>query len=416
VDVIYLNPIFEAASNHRYDTGDYMKIDPILGGEADFRRLCEKAGARGMHVLLDGVFNHTGSDSRYFNRKGLYDGIGAAQSQDSPYYHWYKFRCWPDDYACWWGVKSLPETDKSDEGFIRFSLEGEDSVVKRWLRAGASGWRLDVADELPRAYVERLRAAVKAEQPDAVVIGEVWEDASAKTSYGVRRRYLMGRELDGVMNYPAREAVVGFVTGKINAAEAAGALMTLHEHYPAPSRRCMMNLLGTHDIARILTVLGCDDAAFALPRMGKAAYRLSAQEYAKGKAGLRLASALQYMLPGSPCLYYGDEAGLAGFEDPLNRRCYPWGNEDGDLLAWYRALGTMRRQYRRLFQQGALEIAPLGDGALRICRCVGEERIVAVVNRGDAPLQIDIGQDSKVIAGEGCSPLPPGGVTISVNK
>lgn len=412
VTTLFLSPIFEAASNHRYDTGDYMKIDPMLGDEADFRRLCEKARERGMRVLLDGVFNHTGNDSRYFNARGLYDSVGAAQSQDSPYVDWYTFRHWPDDYACWWGIKTLPQTNKTDRGWIRFSLEDGDSVVKHWLNAGASGWRLDVVDELPRDYVERLRRAVKEAKADAAVIGEVWEDASNKTSYGRRRRYFQGRELDGVMNYPAREAILGFVTGKITSEETARALMTLHEHYPAPSRRCLMNLLGTHDTARILTVLGCGEKAFELPRQQKADYCMSRAETERGKARLKLASALQYMLPGSPCLYYGDEAGLLGFEDPLNRRGYPWGNEDTELLEWYRALGAMRKTYAQLFRLGSLEATPINDGAMKLMRKLGGVTISAVVNRSDTPLEFAPEPGSVFVAGNGSTPLPPGCVAI----
>lgn len=399
VTTIYLSPIFEAASNHRYDTGDYKKIDPLIGDEEDFRSLCSAAGERGMRVILDGVFNHTGSDSRYFNAKGLYDGVGAAQSQDSPYSGWYRFRNWPDEYDCWWGVKTLPQVNKLNESYLAFTLDGEDSVIKHWLAAGASGFRLDVADELPREYLERLRCAAKGTKPDAVIIGEVWEDASNKVSYGARRRYLQGRELDGAINYPAKDAIVRFLTGKAGAAALSEALMTLDEHYPEPSKRCMMNVLGTHDTARILNVLACGEAAFALSKPEKAAYALSAEELRRGSELLKLASALQYMLPGSPCLYYGDEAGLAGFEDPLNRRCYPWGGEEGELLGWYRALGAIRRNYGRFFADGRLEASPLAEGAAKVGRKVGDAALSAVVNRSAAPVEVCLRPGAWVLAG-----------------
>lgn len=412
VTTIYLSPIFESASNHRYDTGDYLKIDPIAGDENDFRELYAEAGKRGMHIMLDGVFNHTGSDSRYFNAKGLYDSLGAAQSKDSPYYGWYSFRRWPDDYDCWWGVKTLPQTNEQDEGFLSFTLTGEDSVIRHWLNAGAAGWRLDVADELPREYLERLRSAVKEAKPDAVIIGEVWEDASAKMSYGQRRRYLQGRELDGVTNYPARAAILEFVAGKTDAEEMVKALMTLHGNYPKPARRCMMNILGTHDTARALNVLGAAAEAFGLSKQEKAERGLTPEEYERGRRMLKLASALQYMLPGSPCLYYGDEAGLTGFEDPLNRRCYPWGGEDGELLSWYRELGKMRSTHRDVFSKGSLEFIALGNDAVAVTRRLGVKAVTAVVNRGPDACRISPARGAMSLAGSalwdgGTAEVPP---------
>lgn len=153
VTCLYLNPVFAARSNHRYDTACYKEVDPFLGGEQALRDLCAAARERGMRVLLDGVFSHTGADSVYFNRYGTYAGTGAYQSPDSPYASWYRFRHFPDDYACWWGDQSLPEVDETAPSYLHYMLEDEDSVVKHWHRAGISGWRLDVADELPDGFL-----------------------------------------------------------------------------------------------------------------------------------------------------------------------------------------------------------------------------------------------------------------------
>ena len=194
VGAVYLNPIFKAYSNHKYDTGDYMQIDEMFGTEEDFSRLCQKAEEHGIKIVLDGVFNHTGSDSRYFNKEGRYDSLGAYQSQDSPYYDWYTFSHWNDVYESWWGMLTLPQANKKCESYRDYILRNEDSVVKHWLKAGASGWRLDVVDELPGFFVKTLRREVKKQNPDAVIIGEVWEDASNKCSYGEEREYFLGGE------------------------------------------------------------------------------------------------------------------------------------------------------------------------------------------------------------------------------
>ena len=213
VTVLYLNPIFESASNHRYNTADYLHIDPMLGTEEDFRRLCREAKERGIRVILDGVFNHTGSQSRYFNADGFYPGAGAAQSTDSPYFNWFSFHPWPTDYDAWWGIMTLPAVQENEPDYRDFIIRGQDSVVRHWLRAGASGWRLDVADELPDDFIAEIRTAMEETAPDSFLLGEVWEDATTKVAYSQRRRYLLGHELHGVMNYPFRTALIAYLRG-----------------------------------------------------------------------------------------------------------------------------------------------------------------------------------------------------------
>ena len=193
VSTIYLNPIFEADSNHRYNTADYHAIDPMLGSEEDFRTLCREAHARDIRIILDGVFNHTGSNSRYFNAEGFYPEPGAAQSTESPYFSWYSFHPWPTDYDAWWGVHTLPAVNEEQPDYRRFIISDKDSVVRHWLRDGADGWRLDVADELPDDFIAAIRDAIQAEKPNGYLLGEVWEDGSNKIAYSRRRRYLLGR-------------------------------------------------------------------------------------------------------------------------------------------------------------------------------------------------------------------------------
>ncbi len=341
VTCLYLNPIFEAHSNHRYDTADYRRIDPLLGDEADFRELCRRAETLGIRVMLDGVFSHTGADSRYFNRENRYPGEGAYNTPDSPYRSWYTFKRWPEDYESWWGFDTLPEVRETDPAYLDF-ITGPDGIVRRWIAAGAKGgFRLDVADELPDAFLNALYAAAKAEQPDALVLGEVWEDASNKCAYGQRRRYVLGGQLDSVMNYPFREAVLGFMT-RGNPADFFNTVMDITEHYPPQVLRLLMNHIGTHDTVRALTVLAGEPAG-EHDRAWQAAQRLSAPQRETGVRRLRLAAALQYCLPGVPSIYYGDEVGMEGYRDPFNRGCFPWGQEDTALTDWYRRLGELRQ-------------------------------------------------------------------------
>ena len=386
VTCLYLNPIFEAHSNHRYNTADYRKIDPLLGSEEDFRGLCGSAARLGIRILLDGVFNHTGSDSVYFNREGRYPGPGAYQSKDSPYYPWYQFRDWPDQYRCWWNFPTLPCVDKENPAFGRF-VNGPDGVIRHWLRLGASGWRLDVADELPDSFLENLRAAAKAEKPDAFLAGEVWEDASNKIAYGKRREYLLGRQLDSVMNYPFRAAVLGYLTGK-NAAAMMETILSVLENYPPQAVRCLMNNIGTHDTERALTVLAGEPLQGRGRRWQSTAHLTDAARV-RGLALMRLASLMQFTLPGIPCVYYGDEAGTEGYRDPFNRTCYPWGREDCGLVDWYRRLGAMRARCSCLREGDFHPLTADGDG-FAYTRSDGNDALLCAFNRGAVPLDVEL--------------------------
>ncbi|MBE7008063.1 MAG: glycoside hydrolase family 13 protein [Ruminococcaceae bacterium] len=382
VTTLYLNPIFEAASNHRYDTADYRHIDPLLGTEEDFRALCEKAKALGIRVILDGVFNHTGSNSVYFNAAGFYPDVGAAQSETSPYSSWYHFSHFPDEYDAWWGFKTLPAIEESDPDYINFIIEGEDSVVRHWLRAGASGWRLDVADELPGAFIERIRRVMEEEDPDAYLIGEVWEDGSNKIAYSTRRKYLLGAQTHALMNYPFRNALLDYLMNE-NAEGFREAMETIRENYPPAAFYGAMNFLGTHDTPRILTVLGyCGEWPHS--REERARIALNRGERYRGVRRLKLAALVMFSFPGSPTVYYGDEAGMQGFEDPFNRETYPWDREDTALIAYFARLGKLRNG-RASLRRGGIEYL-LSDGALlAFRRTLDGEESLTVCNAGDAP-------------------------------
>lgn len=382
VTCIYLNPIFEAQSNHRYDTANYEKIDSMLGTEKDFKSLCESAKKLGIRIMLDGVFSHTGDDSRYFNRYSRYDSLGAYQSKESPYYGWYKFNKWPDDYESWWGIEILPEVNEDNSDFIEY-ITGKNGIARKWLKLGASGWRLDVADELPDEFLDEFRKAVKEEKADGLVLGEVWEDASNKSSYGKLRRYLLGKQLDSVMNYPFAGAVIDFIRDA-NAELFASIVMSIVENYPKEVLDVLMNHLSTHDTMRAITALAGESCAYR-DRKWQSTHSLDEREYHYGMKLLMAASAMQFALPGVPTIYYGDEAGMQGYKDPFNRRCYPWGKENGELVEWYKKLGKIRNE-NRVFKDGRFEILSAVAGCVAFSRKNDDEAILVISNSNPHPI------------------------------
>ena len=417
VTALYLNPIFRAASNHRYDTADYFSVDPLLGDEKTFKELCEECRANGIRIILDGVFSHTGADSIYFDKYQNFErfgALGACHHEDSPYRSWYRFKDEAPGYECWWGVADLPNVEETDPSYEKF-ICGDDGVLKHWLRLGASGFRLDVADELPDSFIRSIHDAVKsadigssatsqadadisvASQADAsasddtasssdnLLLGEVWEDASNKYSYSALRSYFSGHELDGVMNYPFRDHGIDYAIGKESAEMFCRKMKSLQENYPAEAFYSSFNLIGGHDCERILSVLGSftpagddfwrEDGSFvpagsALPLEGDA--------YDLARRRLKMLSALQYVMPGVPCVYYGDEAGVQGNRDPDNRRTYPWGREDGDILYHYRMLGLIYRS-NPVLRDGRFAIAHR-DNCLFVLRSDDKDMILTVVN------------------------------------
>ena len=376
VSCIYLNPIFEAHSNHRYNTADYMKIDPLLGTDKELEELCKKAEKLGISVVLDGVFSHTGDDSVYFNKYGRYGNSGAYKDKNSPYFNWFKFKNWPNDYHSWWGVSTLPETIEEEPSFEEY-ITGENGVIRHWMRKGVKGWRLDVADELPDSILDKIRFAIKAENTDGFLLGEVWEDATNKISYGVRRRYLRGRQLDSVMNYPFAEAIIKYVSGG-DGKDLINTVLSILENYPKEAVDVLMNHLGTHDTARLITRLGTKYHPNS--RAEQSDFKLTDDEYRLAKAKQKLAAVIQYTLPGVPSLYYGDEAGLQGFGDPFCRGTYPWGKEDAELLEFYTWLGALRRE-NDVFVSGEFLPIVSGLGSLAYSRKNDRGELLIAVNR-----------------------------------
>ena len=358
VSIIYLSPIFESSSNHKYTTGDYKTIDPMFGDEEILKELIEKAKKRGINIILDGVFSHTGADSKYFNKFGNYDELGAYQSKDSKYSSWYTFNEFPDDYKCWWGIKDLPNVNELDKSYMDYIIYDEDSVINKWTSMGIKGWRLDVADELPTKFIKELRKELKKNDPQSILVGEVWEDASNKISYNERRNYFVGDQLDSVMGYPFRENIVSFLKGNITSRQLNNKFMTIKENYPKESFKANLNLISSHDVTRIKTELNYDEAK------------------------IRLAVATQMTFEGVPYIYYGDEAGLCGGTDPDNRKTYPWKNEDEDMIEFYKESINTRKKYNVL-TNGDTEFIDTNDddvfGYIRFND--NNEKILILINR-----------------------------------
>jgi len=380
VTALYLNPVFEAHANHRYNTADYSKIDPLLGTNGDFRALCAKAMEFGISILIDGVFSHTGSDSLYFNKEGRYGPGGAWRDPQSPYRKWYRFR---EDggYESWWGFDTLPNVNETTPSYLDF-ICGDNGILRQWLSLGAAGFRLDVADELPDEFLDRLHDCVKGHSPDNAIIGEVWEDASNKMSYGVRRRYLLGGQLDSVMNYPFKDAILTYVRHGGGAA-FLNTLLQILENYPRPAIQSLMNSLSTHDTVRAITELGGKPVSQNGRDWQEANHELTPEEYLHGHRLFRLASILQFGLPGIPCVYYGDEAGLCGYKDPFNRTCYPWGSEDKALVEFIRALGRVRRDHP-IFSQAIFNPISFSEELCCFTRELGDTSVMFCVNRSIA--------------------------------
>ena len=379
VSCIYLNPIFEAHANHRYNTANYLKADPLLGTNEEFAELCAAAGKRGIRIILDGVFSHTGSDSVYFNREGRYGPGGAYRDRNSPYRSWYDF---DSGYACgyrsWWGFETLPEVQEEDPSYVEFVC-GRGGVIDTWLSLGASGFRLDVADELPDEFIEQIRAAIKAHGEDKLLIGEVWEDATTKEAYGRRRTYLRGKGLDTIMNYPFRNAAVDFARGA-DAAEIGERIMTICENYPKPALDCAMNFLSTHDTERGITAIA-GEPANGRDRYWQSKRRIPPDRIEDALRRELLAYAMLYTLPGVPCVYYGDEIGMQGYRDPFNRAYFDWNSTERRLRGPLSNLARLRKGCDA-FRGGAMELVEAAGDVLHYRRVGKTQTAEIILNRG----------------------------------
>ena len=354
-NVILLSPIFKSSSCHKYDTGDYEVIDEMFGTNEEFKDFCRLAESKGMKVILDSVFSYTSSDSRYFNKQGNYSEIGAYQSPNSKYHNWYKFRSYPFQYECWWGIDSKPNINVMQKSYVEYIVTKHDSIIKRWINSGASGWKLNVIDELPDEFIKLIREKLQEMNKETVLIGDIWEDASNKVSYSRKRKYLYGDEVQSTTNYPLRESLINFIKGYAKSDKFRQKIMSLYENYPREIFYGSINIAGTNDTERILTVL---DGNIEL---------------------LKLLVAVQFTLPGIPMICYGDEAGLKGGKEPDNRKSYPWGEENKDILEFYRRIADIRTHENSL-KKGDFIIYKTEGDILAFERNFENEKIIVIVN------------------------------------
>ena len=405
-NALYLTPVFQSASNHRYHTYDYLTVDPLLGGDGALRELLDKAHDRGMRVVLDGVFNHTGRGFWPFHHV-LETGAG------SPYRNWFHFdqagldhhkpldaypmgrlragmpldEPWPGTpdsdatsararlgYEAWWGMPALPKLNVAEPAVRDYLM----TVAEHWLRFGVDGWRLDVPAEIDdRSFWQEFRERCRAINPEAYLVGEIWH---------VAPDWVIGDRFDALMNYPLAETIIGFVGGRslnepllrshheysrvtrLDGPAFAAALAELFAAYAPETTAAQLNLLGSHDTPRVLSLLGGDIEA------------------------LELAVLLQATLPGAPCVYYGDEVGLTGGKDPDSRKAFPWdpARWEADLLAATRATFALRGAEPALRSDGVTFLAAAG-GALAFERRAGERRLAVALNTADASASLALG-------------------------
>lgn len=391
--LIYLSPIFESYSNHKYDTGDYMKVDSMFGGDEALKLLISEAKSRGIEIILDGVFNHTGADSIYFNKKGRYKTVGAYQSKSSPYYGWYDFQSYPNKYTAWWGIEILPRINPDIPQCGEF-IAGDNGVIDKYSKLGIAGFRLDVADELSDNFIARIKSKLSENVAQNLLYGEVWEDASNKIAYDKRKRYYLGDELDGVMNYPVRTGIISFLAKKDKSAleYALGEVMF---NTPMRIRNLQMNLLGTHDTERIITILA-GESADGKTNAEIAFMHLDAPSLCKGIKLLKMAYAILATIPGLPTVFYGDEVGLEGYKDPFNRRPYPWNSANEEIRDFYKRVGQIRRS-ADVYKDGDFRIIHFDNESLVFMRSSGSEAYITAVNNSMDDLKLVFSKDAEAM-------------------
>lgn len=369
VTTIYLNPISMANSSHKYDTADYMRVDPMFGTEADFKNLVDKAKEKGIGIVFDGVYNHTGSDSIYFNRYGRFDTLGAYKSKNSKFYGWYNFINYPDEYYSWWGFDTLPSIKGDCEDFQNY-IAGDNGVLDKFLKLGVKGVRLDVVDEISDEFTKKISDRVKKYGDDKVVMGEVWEDASTKISYSNRRNYFTKNELNSVMNYPIKETILHYIRNK-DSFELNSTLRMLQNNYPKPVLDNLMNFLSTHDTGRMFTDL----------------INLAGGNREKATKLMKMASLLTFTLPGVPSIFYGDEYGMENNDDS-SRGCFDWKNYKNEIFNWYTKLSKIRNF--NVMKDGEINVLYSANGKFVFERILNNERIIVLTNMTSSALHIDL--------------------------
>ena len=388
VSILYLSPIVWSQSNHRYDTSDYEKVDPYAGVNEDLKLLCDEAHKRGMKVVLDAVFNHTGSDSKYFNKFGNFDEVGAYQSNDSKYSSFFRkhYHNGKEYFDYWWGFDNLPECNGNSFEWREYIL-GEGGVIDLWFSLGIDGLRLDVADELTDDFIEGIRTAVKRNKEDGFILGEVW-----KNPMRMGRGYIeSGRGMDSVMNYPLVDALLRyFKYGDVH--KLSYIINDMLNEYPEETIYALMNFTSTHDISRALNMLGCDhefspykewywDPVDNSHEHCKD-YKMSKEDLIRAKEIYKAYISAMAFLPGNLSIFYGDEAGIEGLGNLANRKTFPWGEEDSDLVEFFTSIGKVRVN-NRFLEQADLNVFKINRDYFMFERVSGEDKMLFAVNRTD---------------------------------
>lgn len=383
VNAIYFCPIFQSTANHRYHTSDYLQVDDILGGNSALKELLEAAHARGIKIMLDGVFNHTG--------RGFYQFTHALENDEkSPYLDWFHFTDFPvkaygkekPNYAAWWNIADLPKLNTDTPAVRQHIFE----VARYWIEFGVDAWRLDVPSEIDDdLFWQEFRNQVKKVNPDAYICGEIWEDGS---------RWLQGDQFDSVMNYLFTAACMGFFIPKnklvkdlikntsfdrrkmlyaVSATQFDEKINSLLNLYHPEVTQVQLNLLDSHDTARFLSTAGEDLTA------------------------LKLATLFQFCYPGAPCIYYGDEIGMQGGRDPDCRRSFDWDetNWNKDLHAYFKEVVKLRKAHSAL-RRGVYESLSANDHLYVFGRRNEQEKLVIALNVGTKPAKITFDQTNSV--------------------
>lgn len=401
VDIIYLSPIVRSQSNHRYDTADYFEIDPYAGTDEGLKQLCDAAHKRGMKVILDAVFNHTGNDSKYFNEFGNYDTLGAYQSEKSEYYDFYK-KHWEDGkikFAYWWEMKNLPECDAKSKKW-RDYICGVGGVIDHWFSLGIDGLRLDVADELSDEFIEEIVIAAKRNKPDALIMGEVW-----KNPMRMNRGYLeSGKGMHTVMNYLLVDALIRYIkysdVDKLN-----NTLDEIFTEYPDDTIYSLMNFTSTHDISRAIEIFAANSSAFQ--KFGEwgwnlqdesiewvKSHNLSSKQYKFGKNLLKTYMYILAFFPGTISIFYGDEVGLRGIGNLANRAPYPWGRRDKELLTFFRNILSIRKS-EKFLKRANFRVIKVNSDQFIFERFDEENRILVAVSRTHKQTELELPEEYK---------------------
>ena len=387
VDIIYLSPVVHSQSNHRYDAADYENVDPYAGCNEDLKSLCDKAHEKGMKVILDAVFNHTGNDSKYFNEYGTFDTLGAYQSMYSTYAPFYR-KHYHDGklyYDYWWGMPNLPVCNGYSNEWKNYIL-GKGGIIDKWFNLGIDGLRLDVADELTDEFIEGIRTAVKRNKEDGFILGEVW-----KNPMRMNRGYIeSGRGMDSVMNYQLVDALIRYFkysdTYKLDYI-----IKDIQREYPTDTINTLMNFTSTHDISRAINIFSTYDFneygewAWNLLRDNLdwcKNFKLTPSEYNKGKEIYKAYIYALTFMPGILSIFYGDEIGLEGIGNLANRKAYPWNKEniDLDLLNYFKYIGNIRKE-ESFLQEAELNILDINKDYFMFERYTDKDRALIAINR-----------------------------------